>query len=98
MAGTRRPPMKVNPVTGEMTKVERSSTEGMHRDGSLMLSDKYIHAARDAGLGAGGAFPSLRRTRRPAQSLTTSTKTVSVRSLGRALRSGREGARASRGR
>lgn len=39
----------VNPVTGELRKAEVK--EGMRRDGMLQLSDKYINAARDAGLG-----------------------------------------------
>jgi hypothetical protein len=26
----------------------------MHRDGSIMVSDKYVNAAKDMGLGGGG--------------------------------------------
>jgi hypothetical protein len=28
--------------------------QGMHRDGSIMVSDKYVNAAKDMGLGGGG--------------------------------------------
>lgn len=42
---------RVNPVTGKLEDVVVKP--GMHRDGCLQLSDKYINAARDAGLGAG---------------------------------------------
>lgn len=41
----------MNPVTGKLEDVDTKS--GMHRDGCLQLSDKYINAARDAGLGSG---------------------------------------------
>lgn len=46
----KRGAVKVNPVTGKLEKSE-GLQEGLHRDGMLQLSDKYINAARDAGLG-----------------------------------------------
>jgi len=46
-----RAPVKINPVTGKMEKMEASKG---HRDGCMVLSDKYINAAKEAGLGAPG--------------------------------------------
>lgn len=52
---SRRGAVKVNPVTGAMTKLSddelRARSEGMHRDGALLISDTYINAAKDLGLG-----------------------------------------------
>ncbi len=50
---SRRGAVKVNPVTGKMEKVEGNGAvpEGFHRDGSLLVSDRYINAAKELGLG-----------------------------------------------
>ena len=42
--------MRVNPVTGKMEKAE-PAPEGKHRDGCLVLDDKYVNAAKNLGLG-----------------------------------------------
>lgn len=52
---SRRGAMRVNPVTGKMEKAE-ALPEGKHRDGCMVVDDKYVNAAKDLGLGgqAGG--------------------------------------------
>ena len=51
----RRGAVRVNPVTGKMERVEPSSStttgDGKHRDGCMLIDDKYVNAARDLGLG-----------------------------------------------
>jgi len=54
----------VNPVTGELRKAEVK--EGLRRDGMLQLSDKYINAARDAGLGTQQGMWAFLALRKPA--------------------------------
>ena len=51
--------MKVNPVTGKMEKIDPNEKlpEGKHRDGCLLVDDRYVNAAKDLGLGgANGAL------------------------------------------
>ena len=44
--------MKVNPVTGKMEKVDPTDgPAGKHRDGCLLVDDRYVNAAKDLGLG-----------------------------------------------
>lgn len=50
---SRRGAVKVNPVTGKMEKYDPTSVpEGKHRDGCLLVDDRYVNAAKDLGLGA----------------------------------------------
>ena len=50
---SRRGAVKVNPVTGKMEKVEASDVPaGKHRDGCLLVDDRYVNAAKDLGMGA----------------------------------------------
>jgi hypothetical protein len=56
---SRRGAVKVNPVTGKMEKIDPNEKlpEGKHRDGCLLVDDRYVNAAKDLGLGgANGAF------------------------------------------
>jgi hypothetical protein len=60
---SRRGAVKVNPVTGKLERVDVKSAaaEGMHQDGSLRISDRYINAAKELGLGGNeGAQINLR--------------------------------------
>jgi hypothetical protein len=51
---SRRGAVRVNPVTGKMEKVDASAVpEGKHRDGCLLVDDRYVNAAKDLGLGNG---------------------------------------------
>ena len=54
----RRGAVKVNPVTGKMEKYDPGAVpEGKHRDGCLLVDDRYVNAAKDLGLGgANGAW------------------------------------------
>lgn len=50
---SRRGAVRVNPVTGKMEKFEPTALpEGKHRDGCLVVDDRYVNAAKDLGLGA----------------------------------------------
>ena len=56
---SRRGAVKVNPVTGKMEKIDPNEKlpEGKHRDGCLLVDDRYVNAAKDLGLGgANGAW------------------------------------------
>ena len=49
----RRGAVKVNPVTGKMEKYDPGAVpEGKHRDGCLLVDDRYVNAAKDIGLGS----------------------------------------------
>jgi hypothetical protein len=51
---TRRGAVKINPVTGKLEKVEAvTGPDGVtkHRDGCMVVDDRYINAAKDLGLG-----------------------------------------------
>lgn len=49
---SRRGAVKVNPVTGKMEKVDPTDVPaGKHRDGCLLVDDRYVNAAKDLGLG-----------------------------------------------
>ncbi len=49
---SRRGAVKVNPVTGKMEKIDASAVPaGKHRDGCLLVDDRYVNAAKDLGLG-----------------------------------------------
>jgi len=50
---SRRGAVKVNPVTGELKRVDSNAETGMIRSGCVMVPEKYKHAARDAGLADG---------------------------------------------
>lgn len=55
---SRRGAVKVNPVTGKMEAVTETDLT-KHRDGSLMVDDKYVNMAKELGLGgAAGASSS----------------------------------------
>jgi hypothetical protein len=44
--------VKVNPVTGKMEKIDPNDIPaGKHRDGCLLVDDRYVNAAKDLGLG-----------------------------------------------
>jgi hypothetical protein len=66
---SRRGAVRVNPVTGKMEKVDAAAVpEGKHRDGCLLVDDRYVNAAKDLGLGndkgaCGGAVPAMDRGR-----------------------------------
>lgn len=49
MSRPKRAPMTVNPVTGELRRAP--STKGKHTSGCVQIEERYLHAARDAGLG-----------------------------------------------
>ena len=52
---SRRGAVKINPVTGKMEKIDPSSLvipEGKHRDGALLVDNRYINAAKELGLGS----------------------------------------------
>jgi hypothetical protein len=56
---SRRGAVKINPVTGKLEKVEAKNADGTntHRDGCMVVDDRYINAAKELGLGADeGAF------------------------------------------
>lgn len=57
---SRRGAVKINPVTGKMEAVTETDLT-KHRDGSLMVDDKYVNMAKELGLGgaAGESFPGL---------------------------------------
>ncbi len=48
---SRRGAVKVNPVTGKMEKAD-PLPEGKHRDGCMLVDDRYVNAAKDLGMGA----------------------------------------------
>ena len=49
---SRRGAVKVNPVTGKMEKIGPNDIPaGKHRDGCLLVDDRYVNAAKDLGLG-----------------------------------------------
>lgn len=48
---TERGPVRVNPITGEMIRIDPSEQKKGVRDGSMIIPEKYLHAAADAGLG-----------------------------------------------
>ena len=50
---TVRGPMKVNPVTGKLEATASSAVDGVgkHRDGCMVVDDRYINAAKELGLG-----------------------------------------------
>ncbi len=48
---SRRGAVKINPVTGKMEKMAPDAEGAKHRDGSLMVDDRYINAAKELGLG-----------------------------------------------
>ena len=51
---SRRGAVRVNPVTGKMEKIDSAAVpEGKHRDGCLLVDDRYVNAAKDLGLGNG---------------------------------------------
>ena len=52
---SRRGAVKVNPVTGKMEAAGPADLT-KHRDGSLMIDNKYVNMAKELGLGgaAGG--------------------------------------------
>lgn len=50
---SRRGAVKVNPVTGELKRVDGNKQAGTMRSGCVTLPEKYMHAARDAGLAEG---------------------------------------------
>jgi hypothetical protein len=50
---SRRGAVKVNPVTGELKRVDGNKEAGTMRSGCVTLPEKYMHAARDAGLASG---------------------------------------------
>lgn len=53
---SRRGAVKVNPVTGKMEKADPVPA-GKHRDGCMLVDDRYVNAAKDLGLGgANGEF------------------------------------------
>ena len=53
LMSSRRGAVKVNPVTGKMEKYDPTTVpEGKHRDGCLLVDDRYVNAAKDLGLGA----------------------------------------------
>lgn len=65
---SRRGAVKVNPVTGKMEKVTAADVPaGKHRDGCLLVDDRYVNAAKDLGLGsdkgAAARTPGARRAR-----------------------------------
>ena len=65
---SRRGAVKVNPVTGKMEKIDPNEKlpEGKHRDGCLLVDDRYVNAAKDLGLGgANGAFDCAARVGLP---------------------------------
>jgi len=69
---SRRGAVKVNPVTGKMEKVDPSDVPaGKHRDGCLLVDDRYVNAAKDIGLGsekgASPPSPSRAAARRPSR-------------------------------
>lgn len=47
---SRRGAVKINPVTGKMEAADPSDLT-KHRDGSLMVDDKYVNMAKELGLG-----------------------------------------------
>jgi len=50
---SRRGAVKVNPVTGKMEKMTAADVPaGKHRDGCLLVDDRYVNAAKDLGLGS----------------------------------------------
>lgn len=54
---SRRGAVKINPVTGKLEKMDPSTLavpEGKHRDGALLVDDRYINAAKELGLGGEG--------------------------------------------
>lgn len=53
MASSRRGAVRVNPVTGKIEKLDPATQnmEGKHRDGCMMIDDRYINAAKELGLG-----------------------------------------------
>lgn len=48
----KRGAVRFNPVTGKMVAVTEQDTAGMVRDGAMMLPEKYLRAAAEAGLGS----------------------------------------------
>ncbi|KAA0161648.1 hypothetical protein FNF27_08142 [Cafeteria roenbergensis] len=62
---SRRGAVKVNPVTGELTRIDATKEEGTVRSGCVSIPERYLHAARDAGLAQGtemfGHVKSLKR-------------------------------------
>jgi hypothetical protein len=65
---SRRGAVRVNPVTGKMEKLENPpvGADGVtkHRDGCMVIDNRYINAAKELGLGGeDGASPGRRAGR-----------------------------------
>ena len=57
---SRRGAVKVNPVTGKMEKMTAADVPpGKHRDGCMLVDDRYVNAAKDLGLGSEKGAPLL---------------------------------------
>lgn len=56
---SRRGAVKINPVTGKLEKVEaQTGPDGVtkHRDGCMVVDDRYVNAAKELGLGGEGGM------------------------------------------
>lgn len=53
VGAAKRGPVKVNPVTGALVKTGAPAplAPGQHRDGAMIVDDRYINAAKELGLG-----------------------------------------------